>query len=70
MKYYVVTSRMPVLMEWPEKGEAKALPHGALFQAKPGNMALRRLLRIGNKVREAAPHEIPSDDEPVVLLDD
>jgi len=69
MTYYVVTSRMPVLVEWPKTGVAKALPHGAVFEALSSNRSVQTLTGIGNMIREAAPHEIPVDDEPIILLD-
>lgn len=68
MKWYVVMSRMPVMVEWPLSGEVKSFPRGSVFQANERNTSVQKLLRDRNKIREAAPHEI--DDEPIVWLED
>ena len=45
MARYVVTSTAPVMMEWPETGDALALPAGSAFEASPYNARVIDLLQ-------------------------
>lgn len=68
MARYQVSSTSSVMMEWPESGEALALPPGATFEASPYNARVLDLLkarqiRLVEEVKEVV-SEVPESPKP------
>lgn len=68
MARYQVSSTSSVMMEWPESGEALALPPGATFEASPYNARVLDLLqarqiRLVEEVKEVV-SEVPEAPKP------